>query len=220
VDDQPFAVPDDLSTLCESPRPDAADRAASREHSINILRRALVELGVLVPAGQFPHTGVPVDGQDADVEQGILAGMLTALGERAALGADLADVAAGYEFAARDIDGDHTARSEDRWRQTIRRRAQLTAALARLPYPPDVAPPNEVSSAADAVVQHAAQAAVHAATVRLLLQIPADVFAGSPSPAISSIRESIGALIVTNYAVDIALRHVIRLLPPAGTNGA
>jgi hypothetical protein len=196
VDDSNFAVPDDLSALSEARTPSAAERAAARAFAVGMLRRALNELGLFVPAGQFPsyRPAQADDGsQDADIERGVLAGILIAVGERAALGTDLIDVAAGYEFAARDLDGPHTGPSEDTWRRTILERARLSSVITRRPYPQDVAVPNEACRAGDDAAHHTAQAAVHAAAARFLLQIPADVFAGGPVDAITEVKASIAA---------------------------
>jgi hypothetical protein len=224
VDEQNFTVPDDLSDLADQPAPDAAERAAARTHAIGMIRSALTQLGLFVPPGQFP-TGAPAgvaqgggsaSEDDADIEQGVLAGMLIALGERASLGTDPLDAAAGYEFVARDMDGAHTGRTEDRWRHTLRQRARLSVVLTERPYPSDVAAPNEACRAADDIACAAAQAAAHATAVRFLLQIPADVFADSQVSAISHIRSSIGALIEANYAAGSALARLLTLLPAGG----
>jgi hypothetical protein len=218
VDDANVSVPDDLSALSEPHAPSPAERAAARAFAVDMLRRALSELGLFVPAGQFPaYRPAQADdtGQEADIERGVLAGILIAVGERAALGTDLIDVAAGYEFAARDLDGPHTGPSEETWRRTILERARLSSAIVRRPYPQDVAPPNEACRAGDDVAYHAAQAAFHAAAARFVLQIPADVFAGAPTDAITETKASITSLIVESSATQIALTHLIRLLPPS-----
>jgi hypothetical protein len=196
VDEQPFTVPDDLSSLAEPQTPSVAERAAARDVAVSMMRRALSELGLLVPAGQFPtyrEAEVGEEREEFDVERGLLAGILIAVSERAALGTDVVDVMAGYEFAARDLDGAHTGASEDRWRRAILDRARLSSAIARLPYPSDVAAPNEICQAGDDVAKHAAQAASHAAAIRFLLQIPADVFAGGPLDTLTEIKGSISA---------------------------
>jgi hypothetical protein len=217
-------VPDDPAPLTELIERQAAARGGTPEEMTHLLRMALAVAGIYV--SPFPPSDATPDpdgvgggvvtvtlGQGADSERGYLAGLLASVADRGMPGTDPADVARGYAMGVRRIAGrGNLPAGEDSWWTVVQHRAAVSAKLAQLPYPDGAATPNPESQLADELAACALQMAAQAATIRLLLHIPPDVFTNGDEPAIDRIQAALETYRAESLASDATLDSMFDLL--------